>query len=181
MRSPLVRCEMLNPLACSLSETGGVARRLPDCGRWDFIRRRAWSRNEEIDRDGPGMPVVRAPVPGSPRRFPQRFCCGAVRTSPLGRASCRSRRLDRRSRQEWPPISVHTSPKRQLTRAATTSQTTVAPAEAAELLHALLAVPSSEGWPALAAAMSDELFERLKRWHAARLAKHRPHVRSGAG
>ena len=70
---------MLNPLACSPSETGGVARRLPDCGRSDYIRRRAWSRNEEIDRDGPGMPVVRAPVPGSPRRFPQRFCCGAHR------------------------------------------------------------------------------------------------------
>jgi hypothetical protein len=45
------------------------------------------------------------------------------------------------------------------------------PGEAAELLHALLSV-SSDGWPALAAAMSDDLFDRLKRWHAPRLAKN---------
>jgi hypothetical protein len=53
------------------------------------------------------------------------------------------------------------------------------PGEAAELLHALLAVPS-DGWPALAAAMSDELFDRLKRWHAVRLAENRPQFPSGA-
>jgi len=51
----------------------------------------------------------------------------------------------------------------------------VAPAErvgeAAELLPALLTVPSSEGWQALASAMSDELFDRLKQWHAPRLVK----------
>jgi hypothetical protein len=52
------------------------------------------------------------------------------------------------------------------------------PGDPAELLAALLGVPS-EGWPALAAAMSDELFDRLKRWHAARLAKNRPQFRSG--
>jgi len=55
----------------------------------------------------------------------------------------------------------------------------VAPAEslreAAELLGELLAVPS-EGWHALAAAMSQELFDGLKRWHAACLAKNRPVV-----
>jgi hypothetical protein len=45
------------------------------------------------------------------------------------------------------------------------------PDEAAELLYALLAV-QSEGWHALATAMSDELFDRLKRWHAPRLAKN---------
>ena len=37
------------------------------------------------------------------------------------------------------------------------------PGEAAELLSALLAVPS-EGWHALAAAMSQELFDGLKHW-----------------
>jgi hypothetical protein len=42
-------------------------------------------------------------------------------------------------------------------------------AEAAELLSALLAV-NSEAWPALTAAMSDELFGRLKRWHRVRLS-----------
>ena len=42
-----------------------------------------------------------------------------------------------------------------------------------ELLCALLAVPS-EGWHALAAAMSQELFDRLKRWHAPCLGKNRP-------
>ena len=47
--------------------------------------------------------------------------------------------------------------------------------EAAELLGELLAVPS-EGWHALAAAMSQELFDGLKRWHAACLAKNRPVV-----
>jgi hypothetical protein len=47
------------------------------------------------------------------------------------------------------------------------------------LLYALLAV-QSEGWHALAAAMSDELFDRLKRWHAPRLAKNRPKFRRGA-
>jgi hypothetical protein len=44
------------------------------------------------------------------------------------------------------------------------------PDEAAELLSALLSV-TSEGWYPLAAAMSQELFDRLKRWHAARLTK----------
>ena len=48
-----------------------------------------------------------------------------------------------------------------------------------KLLSALLAV-QSEGWHALAAAMSDELFDRLKRWHAPRLAKNRPQVQTGA-
>jgi hypothetical protein len=55
----------------------------------------------------------------------------------------------------------------------------VAPAarldEAAELLGALLAVPS-EGWHALAGAMSQQLFDRLKRWRAGRLAKDRAQV-----
>ena len=94
---------MLNPLACSPSETGGVARRLPDCGRWDYIRRRAWSRNEEIDRDGPGMPVVRASVPITPRRLAEallfRGSSGVVlvRAAPVGRACCCRRRPDRRS------------------------------------------------------------------------------------
>jgi hypothetical protein len=57
----------------------------------------------------------------------------------------------------------------------------VAPAarldEAAEFLGALLAVPS-EGWHPLAAAMSQELFHRLKRWRAIRLAKDRAQVAS---
>jgi hypothetical protein len=52
------------------------------------------------------------------------------------------------------------------------------PGEEAELLSALLAVPS-EGWHALAAAMSEELFDRLKRWQAARLANNRPQFRTG--
>jgi hypothetical protein len=52
------------------------------------------------------------------------------------------------------------------------------PDEAAKLLLALLAV-ESEGWHALAAAMSQELFDGLKRWHAPRLAKNRP--QSGTG
>jgi len=47
------------------------------------------------------------------------------------------------------------------------------PDEAAELLSALLRV-QSEGWQALADAMSQGLFDRLKRWHAAGLAKNRP-------
>jgi hypothetical protein len=47
------------------------------------------------------------------------------------------------------------------------------PGESAELLCALLAV-QSDGWHALAEAMSDELFDRLKRWHAPRLAKNPP-------
>jgi hypothetical protein len=51
--------------------------------------------------------------------------------------------------------------------------------EDAELLSALLAV-QSEAWHALAAAMSEELFERVKRWRATRLAKNRPQVGSGA-
>jgi hypothetical protein len=46
------------------------------------------------------------------------------------------------------------------------------PGEEAERLFALLAV-QSDGWHALAAAMSEELFARLKRWHASRLAKDR--------
>jgi hypothetical protein len=45
------------------------------------------------------------------------------------------------------------------------------PGEAARLLDELFAV-TSEGWQALAAAMSQELFDRLKRWHASRLAKN---------
>ena len=136
MRSPLVRGEMLNPLACSPSETGGVARRLPDCGRWDYIRRRAWSRNEEIDRDGPGMPVVRAPVPGSPRRFPPALLLrGApdgilVRAAPLGRACRRCRRPDRRSHQECRSRSMHASPRRLLALACrTVEKRAVTPAE----------------------------------------------------
>jgi hypothetical protein len=40
------------------------------------------------------------------------------------------------------------------------------PGEAADLLSALLAV-QSEGWHPLAAAMSEELFNRLKHWLAA--------------
>ena len=62
------------------------------------------------------------------------------------------------------------------------SSVPVAPAEradeAAELLDALLAV-QNEGWQALAAAMSDELFAQLKRWHALRVAKDRQQLRSG--
>jgi hypothetical protein len=46
------------------------------------------------------------------------------------------------------------------------------PGVADELLSALLAVPSAEGWHALAAAMSQGLFDRLKRWHAARLTEN---------
>lgn len=38
---------------------------------------------------------------------------------------------------------------------------------AANLLAALLAV-ASHGWPALVSSMSDELFNRLKRWQAVR-------------
>jgi hypothetical protein len=49
--------------------------------------------------------------------------------------------------------------------------------EAAELLGALLAV-QSEGWHSLAAAMSQELFDRLKRWRTVRLAKDRTQVAS---
>jgi hypothetical protein len=45
--------------------------------------------------------------------------------------------------------------------------------EAAELLGALLAAVQSEGWHSLAAAMPQELFDRLKRWRAGRLAKDR--------
>ena len=48
------------------------------------------------------------------------------------------------------------------------------PDEAGDLLFALLAVPSEAGWHALAAAMSQELFDRLKRWHVPRLANSRP-------
>ena len=50
--------------------------------------------------------------------------------------------------------------------------------EAAEFLGALLAVPS-EGWHALAAAMSQELFDGLKHWQATRLVNNRPRFRSG--
>jgi hypothetical protein len=45
--------------------------------------------------------------------------------------------------------------------------------EVDELLFALLAVPSEGGWHAPAAAMSQELFDRLKRWHVPRLARYR--------
>jgi hypothetical protein len=51
------------------------------------------------------------------------------------------------------------------------------PGEAAELLGALLAVPS-ERRRALVVAMSKELFDRLKRWRAGRLAKDRAQVPS---
>jgi hypothetical protein len=51
------------------------------------------------------------------------------------------------------------------------------PGEAAELLGALLAVPS-QGWSALAEAMSQELFDGLKRWRAGRLAEYRAQVAS---
>ena len=44
------------------------------------------------------------------------------------------------------------------------------PDEAADLLHALLAV-ESDGWHSLAAAMSEELFRSLRRWHAGHLAE----------
>ena len=50
---------------------------------------------------------------------------------------------------------------------------------AEDLLHALLVV-QSEGWHALTAAMSQELFDRLKCWHAARLANNRPQFRNRA-
>ena len=52
------------------------------------------------------------------------------------------------------------------------------PGEAVELLYALLAV-QSEGWHALAAAMSQELFDGLKHWQATRLVNNRPRFRSG--
>ena len=55
--------------------------------------------------------------------------------------------------------------------------TAESPGEAAELLDALLAVPSEE-WSALAEAMSQELFDRLKRWRAVRLAEDRAQVAS---
>ena len=55
--------------------------------------------------------------------------------------------------------------------------TAESPGEAAELLDALLAVPSEE-WSALAEAMSQELFDGLKRWRAGRLAEYRAQVAS---
>jgi hypothetical protein len=66
-------------------------------------------------------------------------------------------------------ILLHACPKRQLARATTRAlQTTSKHAVHAERhgeADDLLAV-KSEGWQALADAMSDELFDRLKRWHA---------------
>jgi hypothetical protein len=54
------------------------------------------------------------------------------------------------------------------------------PEEAADLLYALLAV-QSDGWTALAAAMSDVLFDRLKHWHRVRLAQFRSGAPKRAG
>ena len=89
--------------------------------------------------------------------------------------------LDGRVTPRRPRCNARVASKGDFARAGTcVSQTRpVAPAEslreAAELLGELLAVPS-EGWHALAAAMSQELFDGLKRWHAACLAKNRPVV-----
>jgi hypothetical protein len=51
--------------------------------------------------------------------------------------------------------------------------------DAGELLDELLSVPS-EGWRALAAAMSEDLFDRLKRWRRVCLMKNQPQFPSGA-
>ena len=77
---------------------------------------------------------------------------------------------------------MHASTKRQLARpgirrlgnpSLSLYRSRSAPAREADLLSALLAV-QSEGSQALADAMSQGLFDRLKRWHAPRLAKSRP-------
>jgi hypothetical protein len=137
------------------------------------------------------MRVVRAPVPATPRRLPQRFCSAAHRVafwSALRRWAERAvaaGALTVDHVKSGDPVACTLLPSGDSPVPVPEPQkrTPVAPAErpgeAAELLYALLAV-QSEGWHALAAAMSQELFDRLKRWHAARLARHRAHVRSCA-
>ena len=116
---------------------------------------------------------------------PQRFCCGAHRMafwSALRRWAERAvaagaltvdhiRSGDPAACTLLPggnsPASKH-APKKPASLAPAAR-----PDEAAKLLLALLAV-QSEGWQALADAMSQGLFDRLKRWHAPRLAKSRP-------
>ena len=70
------------------------------------------------------------------------------------------------------PGAISARPLRHWKRASEPVAPAERPSESAELLDALLGV-QSEGRQALAAAMSDELFNRLKRWHAPRLTKSR--------
>jgi len=114
------------------------------------------------------------PFPARRGGSPQRFCCAGHRIafwSALRRWGERALAADILTIgdiRNGSPAACTLPPARVSSTAEVTSPESCD--EARDLLHALLSVPS-DGWHALAAVMSDELFGRLKSWHAVYLAE----------
>ena len=138
---------------------------------------------------GPACLWCGRPFPARRGGSPKRFCCAAHRVefwSALRRWDKRAvaagmLRLDQIRNADPAACTLLLSSNSPAPIDPPATPAPVAPAErsgeAEALLDELLAV-RSEGWRALAAAMSEELFERLKWWRPDRLAKNRPRFRS---
>jgi len=134
------------------------------------------------------VPVVRASLPGPPRWLPAALLpfelpdCVLVGAAPVGRESGCRRDAEPRSDPEWLCGSVHGSSRRQSAHKIYPAEkpAPVAPPEspgefadeAADLLDglllALLDLPG-DVWPDLAAALPEEVFDRIDRYMEARL------------
>jgi hypothetical protein len=111
---------------------------------------------------------------------PQRFCCAAHRLAfwsalrRWGERSVASGMLTVAELRNDTAAACTLLPSGNSPAPVSGPQTSAAhPGEAEALLDELLAV-RSEGWRALAAAMSEELIERLKRWRRGCLMKNQP-------